>query len=576
MAAAPSPVLDRPQRWDAAFDPEMTASGVDRILSLAPFRDMNPDSFPKRLSLRDILRHDVRIRRYRRGEIVVREGDHGTSAFMIMAGSVRVALDSLPASVLGRREPTRKNIFRVFAQLWSSRREPESFKPSQLKQDSRVTARKGTGDEVKVFLQDVPRILDENKTAVLEPGEFFGEIAALSRMPRTATVFAQDDATELLEIRWQGLRDLMRYDEQLRQHIDKIYRARALASALREISIFRHLSPADLQKVMDQTEFGTYGDYDWSGEYKRLAQSGGGTNQQESAIAQEGDYPNGVVIIRAGFARLSQKFGNGHRTLNYLGAGRSYGFEEIAHNWRKPDAPVPLQCSLRVIGYTHVLVISTAVMESLVLPTLPKSLLPPFITPPENDATAAPVSSADAAAKIGADTLEFLTENRFFNGTASMVIDLDRCTRCDDCVRACATAHDNNPRFLRHGPSSGKIMVANACMHCVDPVCMIGCPTGAIHRDAFGGEVVINPTTCIGCKACYNNCPYDAIRMVEIRDQEGAFMVDKDMKPILKATKCDLCVEQIGGPACQRACPHGALARVNLNELDAFAKWLKR
>jgi Fe-S-cluster-containing dehydrogenase component len=281
-----------------------------------------------------------------------------------------------------------------------------------------------------------------------------------------------------------------------------------------------------------------------------------------------------VILIRAGFARLSQKFGNGHRTLNYLGAGRNYGFEEIAHNWRNPTAHVPLQHSLRVIGYTHVLVIPTQVMETLVLPTLPEHKLPaPIVETTETETTA---PHLDAAAKIGADTLEFLTENRFFNGTASMVIDLDRCTRCDDCVRACATAHDNNPRFLRHGPASGKIMVANACMHCVDPVCMIGCPTGAIHRDAFGGEVVINPTTCIGCKACYNNCPYDAIRMVEIRDEEGAFMVDKDMKPIVKATKCDLCVEQMTGPACQRACPHGALTRVNLNELDAFAKWLKR
>ena len=44
----------------------------------------------------------------------------------------------------------------------------------------------------------------------------------------------------------------------------------------------------------------------------------------------------------------------------------------------------------------------------------------------------------------------FLVEHRFVNGTASMLIDLDRCTRCDDCVRACAVAHDNNPRFVRH------------------------------------------------------------------------------------------------------------------------------
>ncbi len=46
--------------------------------------------------------------------------------------------------------------------------------------------------------------------------------------------------------------------------------------------------------------------------------------------------------------------------------------------------------------------------------------------------------------------------------------------------------------------------------------------------------------------------------------------------PILKATKCDLCVEQITGPACQQACPHGALARVNMNNLEALANWLKR
>lgn len=568
------PVLDRPQRWDAAFDPEIKPESVARILQLAPFRDMKAENFPKRLPLADILQHDVRIRKFRDGEIIVREGDYGTSAFMIMSGSVRVALGSLPASVLGRREPARKNFFKVLAQIWSGRREPESFKPSQLKQDSRVAARKDRDDEVRVFLQDVPRILDENKTAVLESGEFFGEIAALSRMPRTATVFAQGDETELLEIRWQGLRDLMRYDAQLHTHIDRIYRERALASALREIPIFSHLSDAELQKVMDQTEFGTYGDYDWSGEYKRLAQAGGAGQKAEPLIAQEGDYPNGVIVIRAGFARLSQKFGNGHRTLNYLGAGQIYGLEEIAHNWRSKGAPLPLQHSLRVIGYTHVLVIPTAVMESIVLPTAPKAILPQPIV--EGEVEEESVSDIDATAKIGADTLEFLTENRFFNGTASMLIDLDRCTRCDDCVRACATAHDNNPRFLRHGPSSGKIMVANACMHCVDPVCMIGCPTGAIHRDAFGGQVVINPTTCIGCKACYNNCPYDAIRMVEIRDETGAFMVDKDMKPILKATKCDLCVEQITGPACQRACPHGALTRVNLNELEAFARWLKR
>ncbi len=570
-----STTLDRPQRWDSSFDPEMSDAVVDRLLATAPFKDMLPEAFPKRMALRDILKNDTRLRRFRDREIVVRDGDHGTSAFMILSGAVGVVISpDLPASMLGRRETRKRSLFRVLGQLWSGSREPESFKKSQLSLDGGLNSKRADGNSVKVYLQDIPRILNEHKTATLQQGEFFGEIAALSRMPRTATVFASGDA-ELLEIRWQGLRDLMRYDDRLRKHIDKVYRERALETYLREQPFLRHLSEADLQKVMAQTEFGTYGDYDWSGEYKRLAQSGaGGPPVQEPVIASEGDYPNGIVLMRAGFGRVSQKFGHGHRTLNYLGSGQIYGFREVAHNWQHPSATVPLQHTLRVIGYTHVLVIPTKVMEEVVLPKLPKHMLPPPVVPRKGvDAVDA---QEDVGAKIGADVLEFLTESRFFNGTATMLIDLDRCTRCDDCVRACATAHDNNPRFLRHGPTNGRIMVANACMHCTDPVCMIGCPTGAIHRNDVGGEVVINPTTCIGCRVCYNNCPYEAIRMVEIRNEAGVIMVDNEMKSISKATKCDLCNEQLGGPACARACPHDALVRMDMTDLDRFANWLKR
>ncbi|HEU0039953.1 MAG TPA: hypothetical protein VFR76_11840, partial [Verrucomicrobiae bacterium] len=65
---------------------------------------------------------------------------------------------------------------------------------------------------------------------------------------------------ELLEIRWQGLRDLMRYDDQLQQHITRIYRARALASYLRAMPLFRRLSEEQLGRVAGQIEFATYGD----------------------------------------------------------------------------------------------------------------------------------------------------------------------------------------------------------------------------------------------------------------------------------------------------------------------------
>ena len=576
MPAAPT-ILERPQRWDAAFDADMTDADVERLLATAPFSEMDAEKFPKRTPLREILCNDTRILKFRKGEIIVRQGDYGTSAFLILKGASRVVLKpDLAPALLGRQAPGKKGIFRTLAQLWNGSRPPETFSRSQLRQAAGLGARQ-TKNEVRVFLQDLPRVLNEHRTAEMLAGEFFGEIGALSRMPRAATIFADSDDAELLEIRWQGLRDLMKYGDALRAHINKIYRERALASYLRATPMFQHLTKEQLDRIAEQVEFATYGDYDWSGEYKRLAQAGTVRPEKEPVIVQQGDYPNGIVLLRAGFARLGQKFGGGERTLNYIGAGHSYGLREIAHNWRNKDAPVNFQFSLRAIGYTHLLIVPTRAMEEIVLPSLPKDELPEPIEIAQDELDSPPSSATPDARRqtVGAEVLEFLTENRFFNGTASMVIDLDRCTRCDDCVRACASTHDNNPRFLRHGPTTGSLMVANACMHCADPVCMIGCPTGAIHRESFAGQVVINPDTCIGCKACFNNCPYDAIRMVEIRDKNGEFTVDQEMKPIAKATKCDLCVESYGGPSCERACPHGALTRLNLNNLDALSKWLK-
>ncbi len=568
-------VIDKPERWDSSFDPDMTEADVNRLLEIRPFSEMNSGKFSKRTPLRGILKNDARIRRFKNGEIIVRAGDYGSSAFLVLAGNARVVLDpGLPVSLLGQRKSQHKSLFQIVAQLWTNPRDPEVRTAAELEQDVGVKV----GGEFKgVFLQDVPRILDEHLTATMSPGDFFGEIAALSRSARTSTIFAVGDATEMLEIRWQGLRDLLRFDDHLRHHIDRIYRERTLATHLREIPIFRRLNDEQLKRVIEQTQFGTYGDYDWSGDYKRLVKEGTRSPEKETIIAQEGDYPNGVVLIRSGFARLSQKFGHGHRTLNYLSAGSEFGLREIAHNWAHKDT-VPFQHSLRVIGYTHVIVVPAPVMEEIVLPTVPRDQLPEFFTPAELAGTEQSESQQklDAGAKIGPELMEFLTENRYFNGTSTMVIDMERCTRCDDCVRACASANEGNPRFLRHGQTTGRIMVANSCMHCADPVCLIGCPTGAIHRGQTGGEVIVNQATCIGCSICSNNCPYEAIRMVEIREEDGAFMVDKDMKPIVKATKCDLCSDQLGGPACERSCPHGALKRMDMNNLDSFAKWLQR
>lgn len=567
--------VERLSEEDAAFDPNFTASDIQRVLASAPFTDM---SLPAD-RLQQILKNHGRLRRFRSGEIVVRSGDYGSSAFLVVAGSVRVVLHpGLPERVLGRREARQRSLWRVIAQLWSGSAEPEVRPPASLIGGPAQTVIKD--GEVRVFLQDVPRILSEHKTATLDPGEFFGEIAALSRMPRTASIFADSATVELLEIRWQGLKALLA-DPKLQSRIDDLYRKNVLAAALEAIPLFQHLTERQRDQLKARIEFATFGSYGWSGEYKKLAQRGAWNPEIEQLIASQNSTATGIHIIRSGFARFSRSFGAGQRTLNYLGAGQIFGLREIFHNWQRTDPRQPAllyQGTLRALGYTHTLFVPRDVLEELVLPGLPAKFHPePFADTELAEVDEDPsLNLVQRHQQVGPELMEFLTANRLFNGTATMVIDLDRCTRCDDCVRACAATHGNNPRFLRHGPTSGRIQIAQACLHCVDPVCMIGCPTGAIHRDSRRGNIVINQATCVGCTTCSNQCPYEAIRMVEVRNPQGAFVTDEALKPILKATKCDLCLEQFGGPACERACPHDALRRIDMTHLDRFAQWVNR
>src|SRR5687768_9516579 len=146
MPAAAS-ILERPERWDAAFDQDMTDAGVDLLLSIPPFSEMSAERFPKRTPLREILRNDTKIRRFRQGELIVRQGDYGTSAFLILSGECRVILTpDLPQQMLGRKPPEKKGIFRTMAQLWAGLRPPESFRPSELRQVAGVGARQ-TGND---------------------------------------------------------------------------------------------------------------------------------------------------------------------------------------------------------------------------------------------------------------------------------------------------------------------------------------------------------------------------------------------------------------------------------------------
>src|SRR5262245_18038416 len=125
--------ISRPQRWDVPFGDRMTEREVEQLLTVEPLRSIDADAFPPALPLRGLLRNDTRIVRYERGDLVVREGDYGNSAFMILSGTVRVALDRLDAGLLGRSEPPRPGWKQVIAQLWENARLPEVRRSTPMK-----------------------------------------------------------------------------------------------------------------------------------------------------------------------------------------------------------------------------------------------------------------------------------------------------------------------------------------------------------------------------------------------------------------------------------------------------------
>jgi Fe-S-cluster-containing hydrogenase component 2 len=155
-------------------------------------------------------------------------------------------------------------------------------------------------------------------------------------------------------------------------------------------------------------------------------------------------------------------------------------------------------------------------------------------------------------------------------GNSILVIDLNQCTRCDDCMRGCAAAHDGRPRFVREGHKVGNLLVARSCYHCQDPVCLVGCPTGAIHRKGLREVVAVNENVCIGCGSCAGKCPYDNIVMHDTESTWPDDMVPETLRgeERMVASKCDLCRDTGHGPACVASCPQGCAHRVG--SVEAF------
>jgi Fe-S-cluster-containing hydrogenase component 2 len=171
--------------------------------------------------------------------------------------------------------------------------------------------------------------------------------------------------------------------------------------------------------------------------------------------------------------------------------------------WRKEEPLVEL---VRIPGET----LKGLLEES---PTLQQKLKAVAVQREQKDVKRRSLATWDEGGEV--QLSRQFEELGLLQGQKLMLIDLDRCTRCDECVRACVNTHDDGrSRLFLDGPRFGKYLVPTTCRSCLDPVCMIGCPVGSIHR-GDNRQMVIEDW-CIGCGLCATNCPYGSIQMHDI------------------------------------------------------------
>ncbi len=576
-AGSPKSSADRihrippPARWDKPFgDPD--SLGVEKLALISankPFSLLDEGQFRSGLAMQDILKFDGRITHHKPGDVITHIGDYGTSCFLLLTGQCRILLSPIDRAAIENKKRKITGVLDAIRQHLKNNACPESRDTAGYGKQNSVNTRESHGRVIHV-LRNIEEIVGQNNTKVMGPGAFFGEISALTRAPRSAMIFAATEI-ELYELRWQGLRDLRKFSTKFRSWVDKLLSGRSMLPLLAENPVLKLLPENQLAEIARQSSFEQFGDTYWYralGKLEELPDESG----DEIHIIKKDAYLDGVLLIRGGFARVLETYGGGERTVAYLTQNQMFGLDGVIAHVNDPDRPLISPFSLKAIGYVDLIRIPTHLVVSHIVPAL---VTGGWIKDEQRLREIAP--TFNDRGELDQSLMEDLLDKRVVNGTATMLIDLNRCVGCDECVRACAVAHDNNPRFIRHGLQHGNLQFANACMHCRDNVCIVDCPTGAIVRNSGEQVITIDDSACIGCGSCAQSCPYDNIRMVEIRDRRGRTIINEQTgQAVRKASKCDLCINQLGGPACQRACPHDALVRIDTADREALVRWLNR
>jgi CRP-like cAMP-binding protein/Fe-S-cluster-containing dehydrogenase component len=469
-------------------------------------------------------------RRYKKGDIICREGDFGATAFLIERGSVEVYIRAPRMHVDDRARRGAFGLIRRFTSRLVSRGEDR---------------REEEGNKRFIPI-DAPVSLPYGKPqATMGVGDIFGEMTCMSSYPRSATVRAAEDCTVLELLR--SVLYIMQRSRSFRGVLEQKYRERVINNHLRSVALFDGLrgDPEQFDKFLERLR-----------ERVRLRRCDPG----EVIFRQGAPADDGFYLVRSGFVKVTQGRAGGEHVLSYVGPGGYIG--EIGLMAHVPEvralaAQAVRTASCAALDHVDLVRITAEDFAELLdqFPAVRQPLVEGALRRLRQDRDAAPAQ--------GQPLGEFLRQG-LMNAQSLLVLDLEKCTRCDECTKACSDAHDGVTRLIREGLRFDKFLVASSCRSCLDPYCMVGCPVGSIRRRS-SREILIEDW-CIGCGKCAENCPYGNINMHPFPTGEKVADPENASRKIAvvqqKATVCDLCIDAGGEPSCVYACPHDAAHRM--------------
>ncbi len=529
-------VLQRRQLYEDRWSSYGTTAGLVQLSERPSAQTLRSFDLFKGFDddLLETLSPDISVAKWEPGAVLFEEGSYLDLAFYVVEGTVSLFLqkhaDTAPQPIFN----TTRMMTVSEGDGAPARRAGETVFDVQVQKAQRAS---DGANITQLASMDFDLAHGEKKR--LGKGDIFGEIGALNGWPQSVTARTASACT-LVQVRLPALQKLKRTSSEFKAWTDRLYRERSLWQQLKTTPLFAGVDDTFLSALSEKVAL--------------VSCSPG------EVVAPEGAAADALYLVRSGFLKLSQSLGGGDVAMTYLSKGMTFGEAELLvpglEAWR---------FTLTSVGYTELVRLDRADFAGLLgrYPAVERRLW---------EAAVARIKETGATRQLPerADLIEFSLEKGLVQGNSILVMDLDVCTRCDDCVRGCASTHGGRPRFVREGDRYDNFLIARSCYHCEDPVCLIGCPTGAIRRANVGEVVEVDDSLCIGCSNCANKCPYDAIVMHDTGETWPdtalpAHLRGRDRKV---ASKCDLCYTSDDGPACVNSCPHACAFRVS--SLDEF------